>query len=224
MLADLAVGHRGRRQRTAEWSVRHLWDDETGAFRMAPAGADGTLGLPPVFSLLANGEMALALIALAAHAKARAGADGREAGVLVSRPPAEGSGLHTERSGAHRVSHGSREDWRRYAERAVEALGARALVSPAGPSVALAAQLLESEPVEADISGDPADRRAQDLARAVVAAMGAATVVRWRGGVEATITLCVGDTCFLPLRDPRELLHSLVDRGLAPGGILDCRL
>src|SRR5262249_37621501 len=134
----------------------------------------------------------------------------------------------------HAVLRASREDLRRYAERVVETLGPQALVSPAGPAIALVAQRLADDPVEADISGDPADRRAQDLARAVVASMGTAAVVRWSPGVgrsstqkfsaEPTVTVCVGDICLPPFRDPRGLLHSLVDSGLAPGGILGFRL
>jgi len=54
----------------------------------------------------------------------------------------------------------------------------------------------------------------------VIAAMGPATVVRWKGGAEPGVMLCVGDLCLPPLEDPRELLQSLVDLDLAPGGIL----
>jgi uncharacterized protein YyaL (SSP411 family) len=172
-------------QRAAEWSIGRLWDDEVRAFRMAPAEVDGALGLAPMFPLLANGEMALAFVGLAAHT--------------------------------------GREEFRRRAEGVVEALGPQALVSPAGPAVALAAQLQEDGQPEADVSGDPGDRRTRDLARAAVAAMGPATVVRWRGGAEASVTLCARDVCLPPLRNPRDLLRALVDSGLAPGGILDLR-
>ncbi|HXJ81996.1 MAG TPA: DUF255 domain-containing protein [Candidatus Methylomirabilis sp.] len=168
-------------QRAAEWSIRHLWDDKVRAFRMGPAEADGALELPPMFPLLANGEMALTLAALAAQTR--------------------------------------RAELRDHSAAVVEALGPQALTSPAGPAIALAAQILEREPVEADVAGDPADPRARDLARTVVAAMGPATVVRWTGGTEASVTLCASDRC-LPLRSPQEVLQSLVDRGLAPGGIL----
>jgi uncharacterized protein len=170
-------------QRAADWSIGRLWDDKVRAFRMAPADVNGALDLPPMFPLLANGEMALALAGLAAHV---------------------GCG-----------------EFRRHAESVVEALGQQALVSPAGPAVALAAELLEDRQPEADVSGDPADHGARDLARAVVAAMGSATVVRWRGGTEASVTLCARDLCLPPCRNPRELFQALVDSGLAPGGILD---
>ena len=172
-------------QRAARWSIRHLWDEDAGAFRMAAAGTDGAPGLSPVFPLLANGEMAVALIALTAHA-------------------------------------GS-EEYCRHAERVVEALGPQALASRAGPALALAAQALRDKPAEAEIAGDPADRGARDLARAVLAAMGPATVVRWKGGVEASITLSARDLCLPPIRTPRDLLQALVDGGLALGGILDLR-
>ena len=172
-------------QRAAEWSVGHLWDDKVHAFRTAPAELDGALVLPPMFPLLANGEMALAFLGLAAHT--------------------------------------GRQEFRRHAEDVVAALGPQALVSPAGPAVALAAQLLEDGQPEADVSGDPADHHTRDLARAVVAAMGPATAVRWRAGTDTSVTLCVRDLCLPPLRRPLDLLEALVDSGLAPGGILDLR-
>jgi uncharacterized protein YyaL (SSP411 family) len=58
----------GWADRAAKWSVCHLWDGEAGAFRMAPARADGTPDLAPIFPLLANGEMATALVSLDAQA------------------------------------------------------------------------------------------------------------------------------------------------------------
>jgi uncharacterized protein YyaL (SSP411 family) len=172
-------------ERAAEWSIAHLWDDEVRAFRMAPAEVevDGAPDLPPMFPLLANGEMALAFVALAAQ-----------------------------------VGH---EKYRRYAESIVEVLGPQALVSLAGPAVALAAQVLEEEQPAAEIHGDPADQRARDLARAVVAAMGPVTVVRWRGGTEPSVTMCVSNRCLPPLRTPRDLLRALVEADFAPRGILN---
>lgn len=166
----------------AEWSIAHLWDQSTRAFRAAPAAAGGALKLPPMFPLLGNGEMAMALIGLAAHT--------------------------------------GRAEYRRCAEELVEALSPQVVVSPVGPAVALAAQRLEDKPAEADLWGDPADVRARDLARAVMASMGPATVVRWKGGVDASLTLCVGDLCLRPGRDARDLLQSLLDLDLAPRGIL----
>jgi uncharacterized protein YyaL (SSP411 family) len=172
--------------RAVEWTLRHLWDAAAGAFRMAPAETDGMAGLPPVFPLLANGEMALALLGLAAHA--------------------------------------GREEYRRRAAGLVGVLGPQALASPAGPGLALAAQLLEDGVPEADISGGPADPGARDLARAVVAALGPTAVVRWRGGSPPAVRLCAGDRCWPALRDRRALLDALVDGGVLPGGILDLRL
>jgi uncharacterized protein YyaL (SSP411 family) len=52
--------------RVADWTVRHLWDDHASAFRASADGAS-TVTLPPIHPLLANGEMALALLDLAAH-------------------------------------------------------------------------------------------------------------------------------------------------------------
>jgi hypothetical protein len=48
----------------ADWSIQHLWDEDAGAFR---ASVDYRVGLPPVFPLLGNGEIGLALIDAAAH-------------------------------------------------------------------------------------------------------------------------------------------------------------
>ena len=173
-------------ERAARWSISHLWDEAAGAFRMAPAETDGAPGLPPIFPLLANGEMAQALVALHAHA--------------------------------------GRAEFRPYAERVVETLGPQALTSPAGPAIALAAQALEDAPAEAEITGDPSNPRARDLARTVLAAMGPATVIRWKTGAEPAATVCVRDRCLPPIKAPRELLRALVHAGLAPVGILDPRI
>jgi uncharacterized protein YyaL (SSP411 family) len=170
-------------ERAAEWTISHLWDNGARAFRMAPAELDGAARLPPMFPLLANGEMAVALVGLAAQT--------------------------------------GRDEFRRHAGAIVEALGPQALVSPAGPAVALAAQLLEGGQPEANTSGDPADSRARDLARAVVAALGPTTVVRWGGGSEPGITLCVGDRCLPPLGSRLALDEALLDSGLVAKGILD---
>ncbi len=51
--------------RAAEWSLAHLWDASRAAFRDAPlGGGEGVVFTP----LVANGEMAQALLALADHA------------------------------------------------------------------------------------------------------------------------------------------------------------
>jgi hypothetical protein len=171
----------GWAERAARWSVEHLWDERTGAFRVAPEGPAG-VRLPPHRPLEGNGEMALALSDLAAHT-------------------------------------GRAED-ARHAERLVETLGPQAVLSPAGPAVALVAQRLAARPAEADLEGDPADPRTRDLARAVIAALGPTAVVRWNSGPRPSVTLCVGDLCLPSIEDPRELLQSLIDLDLAPGGIL----
>jgi uncharacterized protein YyaL (SSP411 family) len=175
----------GWAERAARWSISHLWDEAAGAFRMAPAETDGAPELPPIFPLLANGEMAQALVALDAHIR------------------------HAE--------------FRPYAESVVESLGPQALTSPAGPAIALAAQALEDAPAEAEITGNPSDPDARELARTIVAAMGPATVIRWKPGAEAAATVCVRDRCLPPFRAPRDLLQALVHAGLAPGVILDPR-
>ncbi len=54
-------------ERAASFCIQHLWDDGAGAFRAA-RHARG-VRLPPLFPLVANGEMAMALIDLAAHAE-----------------------------------------------------------------------------------------------------------------------------------------------------------
>ena len=165
----------------AAWSIESLWDDTQGAFRSAPTKV-GALALPPVTPLTANGEMALALADLAAHA--------------------------------------DRPDLRSVARRVVDSLAARAVRSPAGSAVGLAALRLEEDPPKADLVGEPSDVRACALARAVVGALGPTTVVRWKPGHPPSLMLCVRDLCLPPLEDAGELLESLVDLGLAPGGIL----
>lgn len=169
-------------ERVAAWSLEQLWDDTVGAFRDAPQAPSGEPALPPIFPLLANGEMALALGELSDHA--------------------------------------SRPGFRDVAERVVRALAAEAVRSPAGGALALAAQRLEAKPPEADLSGDPDDPAARGLARVAVGALGPTTVVRWKPGKPATLSLCVSDLCLPPLGDPGDLLQSLVDLELAPGGIL----
>lgn len=169
-------------ERAAEWSIRNLWDESAGAFRAAPEPSAEPVSLPPMFPLIANGEMSLALADLAAHA--------------------------------------GRMEYRRHAERLMMRLGGPALVSPAGPAVALVAQRLQVAPAEAQIHGDSEDARAGALARAVIGALGPATVVRWEAGVEPSVTVCARDLCLPPIRDERELCRALIDVGLAPGGIL----
>ena len=167
-------------ERAASFCIQHLWDESAGAFRAA-LDARG-VRLPPIFPLVANGEMAMALIDLAAHA--------------------------------------GRPEYRRCAERLVQTLGPQALGSPAGPAVALAAQRLTDKAAEADLYGDPGDGRARDLARIAIGALGPAAVLRWKGGAEPSVALCVRDLCLPPIEDPRDLCQSLIDLELAPGGIL----
>jgi hypothetical protein len=180
--------------RAADWAIAHLWDDTASAFRSEPAASPGGVTLPPMFPLLANGEMAFALADLADH---------------VGRP-----------------------EYRERAERVVSALGERAMRSPAGAALALAAQRLGRQPAEADLDGDPADLRTRALARAVVAALGPTTVVRWSGAGgpdrehrdvspgAPRVTVCAANVCLPPAADPRELVRALTGAGLAPRGIL----
>ncbi len=51
----------------ADWALERLWDEGAGAFRAAPADASAGIDLPPMFPLLGNGEMAVALAGLSAH-------------------------------------------------------------------------------------------------------------------------------------------------------------
>jgi len=169
-------------ERAASFCIEHLWDESTGAFRSARDDGD-PVRLPPIFPLVANGELACGLIDLAAHANC--------------------------------------PKYLSYAERVVRSLSPQALGSPAGPAVALAAQRLEDRAAAADLVGDPGDARARDLARVVITALGPTAVIRWRGGADPRVTLCVGDLCLPPVGDPRELSRSLMDLGLATGGILD---
>ncbi|HYB43744.1 MAG TPA: DUF255 domain-containing protein [Candidatus Methylomirabilis sp.] len=113
--------------------------------------------------------------------------------------------------------------YRRRAARLVAALAPEAVVSPAGPAIALAALVLENGPVEADVHGDPGDARARDLARAAVAALGPTCAVRWRGGADPGLVLCARGRCLARLDDARDVPRALVDLDLAPGGILGDR-
>ncbi len=54
-------------ERVARFANEHLWDDAVGAFRSEPRTAREAVGLPAMFPLLANGEMAHALVDLADH-------------------------------------------------------------------------------------------------------------------------------------------------------------
>ena len=96
----------------------------------------------------------------------------------------------------------------------------RAVLSPAGPALALAALRLAEPPAEADLDGDPADPRTRALARAAVAALGPTVIVRWTGTGAPALTLCARDLCLPPFADPRDLLEALMDVDLAPHGIL----
>jgi uncharacterized protein YyaL (SSP411 family) len=53
-------------ERAASFCIEHLWDEAAGAFRSAH-DAGLAVKLPPVFPLVANGEIASGLIDLAAH-------------------------------------------------------------------------------------------------------------------------------------------------------------
>ena len=57
----------GWSERAVDWTLAHLWDEPTSAFRAEPESSAGAARLPPMFPLLANGEMALALADLADH-------------------------------------------------------------------------------------------------------------------------------------------------------------
>jgi uncharacterized protein len=108
------------------------------------------------------------------------------------------------------ADHGGEEKWRRVAADAVATLAAEAARSPAGATLALAAQRLASEPTVADIEGEPADPRAPALARAVVAALGPPAVVRWRASTAAPcVTVCVGVLCLPALAEPSEVSETL---------------
>ncbi len=54
-------------QRAADWSLARLWDPSASAFSAAPESAGPGPRLTPMFPLIGNGEMALALTELAAH-------------------------------------------------------------------------------------------------------------------------------------------------------------
>ncbi|HET7874243.1 MAG TPA: hypothetical protein VFN71_01860, partial [Methylomirabilota bacterium] len=110
--------------------------------------------------------------------------------------------------------------WRSRAEAAVGALSAEAARSPAGAALALAAQRLEREPAQAELGGAAGDPRSVALARVVMGALGPTAVVRWTGGGEPALTLCVRDLCLPPQADPPQLLESMVDVGLAPAGAI----
>jgi uncharacterized protein YyaL (SSP411 family) len=118
------------------------------------------------------------------------------------------------------ADHAGEAALREYARRAVEGLSAAALRSPAGPALALAALRLKEKPAEAELEAAPADPRARALARVALAALGPATVVRWKPGRSAALTLCAGDMCLPPLGEAAEILESLEDLGLAAGGII----
>ena len=79
--------------RAADWTIEHLWDERASAFRAEPATDAGVANLPPIFPLLANGEMAFALCDLADHTgessyRERAGRVVRALGGRAARSPA----------------------------------------------------------------------------------------------------------------------------------------
>lgn len=170
-------------QRAAVFALAELWDDAEGAFRAEPrAPAPNEITLPPMFPLLANGEIAVALADLADYT--------------------------------------GRGEYARVAERIVASLAGRAALYPAGPAIALAAQRLASPPPRADLTGDSTDPAARALARAVVAALGPTTIVRWNGSGAASVTVCARDLCLPSIAKPRELLAALIEVDLAPRDIL----
>src|SRR5262249_25470601 len=140
------------------------------------------LALPPMFPLIANGDMAVALTDLAA---------------LARRP-----------------------EYEPYSRRLVVALASQAVLSPAGPALAVAAQRLDEAPPDAELDGAAEDPRARRLARVAIAALGPTALVKWTGRSRPGMTLCVRDLCVPALEDAEELLHALVDVSLAPSGIL----
>ena len=174
-------------QRAAEWSVRHLWDDEAGAFRMAPAGADGTPDLAPVFPLLANGEMAIGpRLRWTAHARTRgisplcrdAPSSPRPAGARL----AARTGGRAGRAGPSGQAGRGRD-------------GRRSRRSP-GPRPGAGCGRRDGAG-----DGDQMEGRGRGEHHALR-----------RGSLPACRS-----------RSPRDLLHALVDAGLAPGVILDPR-
>jgi len=54
--------------RAADWSLTNLQDDASGALRSSPPPQPGEIALPPMVPLIANGQMAQALAALAGPA------------------------------------------------------------------------------------------------------------------------------------------------------------
>jgi uncharacterized protein YyaL (SSP411 family) len=175
--------------RAASWSLAHLWDERLGAFRDAPL----TLPSPP-------------------------------AGARVSASPSPlrgeggGEGLFTPLIGNGEMAqallaladHTGEAEWRRVAANAVAMLGGRAARSPAGATLALAAQRLEGDAPIADLEGDSEDPRARALARAVVAALGPQAVVRWTPRTAAPcVTVCVGPACFPAMVDVSEVSETL---------------
>jgi hypothetical protein len=166
--------------RAADWSIRHLWDEGAGAFR---ASVDNEVDLPPVFPLVGNGEMGLALIDVAAHT--------------------------------------GRREYRRYAERAVESLGSRAVTSPVGAAVALVSQRLREVPAEVVLKGVAGGQRERELARVALAGLGTATIVRWDDENRASAAVRLGERWLEPVEEPRTLVQSLIRLGIAHCGILD---
>jgi uncharacterized protein len=137
----------------------------------------------------------------------RRGAEGWGEGVVFT--PLVGNGEMAQALLAL-ADHAGEEKWRRVAADAVATLAAEAARSPAGATLALAAQRLASEPPVADLEGAPADSRALALARAVVAALGPQAVVRWRATTAApSITVCVGTLCLPALAEPSEVSATL---------------
>ena len=121
----------------ADWSVEHLWDEAAGAFRATPAAPGDAVMLPPIHPLVANGEMALALIDLAAHAgraeyeryaERLIGALGRQARVSPAGPAVALVAQRMEDKAAEADLEGEAGDAR-------TARLARAVVAAIGPTV-----------------------------------------------------------------------------------------
>ena len=112
--------------RAADWTIAHRWDAAAGAFLdsepLAPARESG-LGQGAFTPITGNGEMAQALLALADHA-----------------PP--GDAMPGD-APADAMPQDARADaWRAHAAQAIASLSAQAARSPAGATLALAAQRL----------------------------------------------------------------------------------
>ena len=112
--------------RAADWTIAHRWDAAAGAFLdsepLAPARESGR-GQGAFTPITGNGEMAQALLALADHA-----------------PP--GGAMRGDAPGDAPPQDARADAWRAHAAQAIASLSAQAARSPAGATLALAAQRL----------------------------------------------------------------------------------